>query len=264
VRLIRNQNTVPWHCAARGRRTGRERRSILGLSLCAVAAALVAACIAVPCHAADFSDFVSLNDPSDGASRQNSLFVFYGRMSTTNLGSTLFFNSVPLFTDAITGQKYDNFIAGAAYQRDFYRIDGFVIAAEIGIADRFGHYIDCCEPSSPTVYTSTIVNSGELWLGPAFRYESIVLFNELRVIPGFTVGFSAVTNSIGTELDREQSENGNATLLGYLGVEVAFSLMNFPALEFVIREHHRSGMNKLLGNMMEGYNANVAGFRYRF
>jgi hypothetical protein len=240
-------------------------KSTRRVRLCARIAAFIAAFLAIECHAAELSDFISPIDLSGGASRQNSLFVFGGRMSTTNLASTAVYNEFPLATTAITGQKYDNFIAGAAYQRDFYRLGGFVIAGEIGVADRFGHYIDCCEPSSPTVFTSSVVNSGELWLGPAFRYESIVLFQELRVIPGFTVGFSAVTNSIGTELDREQAEPGrNAHFLGYLGFEVAFSLMSLPALELVIGEHHRSGMNGIFGKMLEGYNANVAGFRYRF
>lgn len=229
-----------------------------------VAVALVAVCMAMPCHAADFSDIISFNDPTNGASRPNSVLLFYGRMSTTNLGSTLVFNEFPLGTHAITGAKYDNFIAGGAYQRDVFRYGGGVIAAEIGIADRFGHYQDCCIPSAPTVYVSRDVNSGEFWAGPAFRYESILLFDQLRINPGITFGLSAVTNSIGTELGREQSENGHAALLGYLGFEVAFSLVQYPALEFVVREHHRSGAAGTFGHMAEGYNANVFGFRYRF
>jgi hypothetical protein len=225
---------------------------------------LFAVCIAMQCRAADFSDIVSLKDPTNGASRQNSILLFYGRLSTTNLGSTLVYNEFPVGTTAITGQKYDNFIAGGAYQRDVFRYGGAVIAGEIGIADRFGHYQDCCIPSSPTVYVSHDINSGEIWAGPAFRYESIVFFNQLRVIPGVTGGLSAVTNSIGTELDREQSRNGNASVLFYLGLEVAFSFVEFPALEFVVQEHHRSGAQNTLGHMAEGYNANVFGLRYRF
>jgi hypothetical protein len=217
-----------------------------------------------PGRAADWSDIISFNDPTNGAARQNSILLFYGRLSTTNLGSTLVFNEFPLGTTAITGQKYDNFIAGGAYQRDVFRYGGAVIAGEIGIADRFGHYQDCCIPSSPTIYVAHDVNSGEIWAGPAFRYESIVLFNQLRVIPGVTGGLSAVTSSIGTELDRVQSRNGDGTLLFYLGLEVAFSFVELPALEFVVEDHHRSGAQNTLGHMAEGYNANVMGFRYRF
>ena len=93
-----------------------------------------------------------------------------------------------------------------------------MIAGEIGIADRFGHYAVCCDASGPgqTVITSGIVNSGEFWFGPAIRYESLVLFDALRVIPGITVGFSATTNSIGKERQRELT-----TLAESLGVEAA-------------------------------------------
>jgi len=100
--------------------------------------------------------------------------------------------------------------------------------------------------------------------GPAFRYESVVLFNELRVVPGITAGFSTVTNSIGAEEGHVNFYNGNATFLGYLGFGVGFSLVSAPALELVIEEHHRSGADGLLGHIHEGYNANVVGLRYRF
>jgi hypothetical protein len=232
--------------------------------------ALLSAGIAVMCmfcitasRAAEFSDFISVKDPVDTSALSNSIVGFYGRLSTTNLGSTFFFNTVPLFTTAITGQRYDNFIAGLTYQRDFLRYQGLVIAAEVGVADRFGHYKNCCAPDL-VVYSSSYVDSGEFWFGPSLRYESIILFNTLRVVPGFTFGFSAVTNSIGTEHDRELDLGGNATLLGYLGFDLNFSLVDLPQWEFVLEEHHRSGANKLLGHMMEGYNANVAGVRYRF
>jgi hypothetical protein len=35
-------------------------------------------------------------------------------------------------------------------------------------------------------------------------------------------------------------------------------------LEFVVAVHHRSGADHTFGNFGEGYNANVAGLRYRF
>jgi hypothetical protein len=232
--------------------------------LCAMAAVLVTACTAVHSRAADFSDYVSLVDQVDGASRQNSVLVFGGRMSTTNLASTLLFNSVPIFGLTPYHPYYDNYTVGGAYQRDVYRIGGFVIAGEIGIDDRFGHYSSCCAPVEPTVISSNILNSGELWLGPAFRYEAIVLFDTLRITPGFTAGFSAVTNSIGAEEGHVIFYSGNATFLGYLGFEAAFSFVSAPALELVIAEHHRSGADGLLGRIHEGYNSNVAGLRYRF
>jgi hypothetical protein len=242
-------------------RDGPAWRALLSAKM----VALFVACMAARCHAADISDFISFNDPTDGASRLNSVFVFYGRLSTTNLGSTLFFNELPLFTNGITGQRYDNFIAGASYQRDVYRLGGFVFSGEVGIADRFGHYKDCCVPSAPSIYTSGTLNSFEFWAGPAFHYDAIMLFQTVLVTPGITGGLSAVTSSIGTEYDRETTDvGGNATLLFYLGVDLGFSLVSFPQLELVIEAHHRSGANKLLGHMEEGYNANVAGLRYRF
>jgi hypothetical protein len=241
-----------------------QRKPVLPALLGAAVAVVCMLCIAAQSRAAEFSDFISVKDPVDTSELKNSIFGFYGRLSTTNLGSTLFFNEFPLFTDAITGQRYDNFIAGLTYQRDFFRYQGLVIAAEVGIADRFGHYKDCCVPSAPTVYSSSYINSGEGWFGAAVRYESIILFNTLRMVPGITFGFSAVTSAIGTEYDREQALNGDATFLGYLGIDLNFSLVSLPEWELVIEEHHRSGANKLLGHMMEGYNANVAGLRYRF
>ena len=61
-----------------------------------------------------------------------------------------------------------------------------------------------------------------------------------------------------------RNEPGNATFLGYLGFDVAFSLVGLPEWELVIEEHHRSGAHQLFGHLYEGYNANVVGLRYRF
>jgi hypothetical protein len=224
-----------------------------------IAAALLAACIAVPCQAADISDWVSFNSPRTD-SLLNSVFAFGGRMSTTTFGDTLVFNTFPLATPLVS-PSFDNYIIGTAYQRELYRYRGFVLGGEIGLADRFGNYAQCC---SPVVLSSSILNSGELWFGPAFRYDAIVLFNQLRVIPGMTFGFSATTNSIGVEREREITNPGNARLLGYLGPEIAFSTLNMSELELVISMHHRSGADHTFGNFGEGYNANVVGLRYRF
>jgi hypothetical protein len=214
--------------------------------------------------AADFSDFISVNDPTDGAARQNSLMLFGGVMSTTNLGSTLLFNTVPNFGMQPYHPHYDNDIIGLTYQRDVYRLGGLVVAGEIGVADRFGHYAECCAPIEQTIMSSGLLNSGELWFGPAIRYEALVLGNTVRVVPGFTAGFSVVTNSIGAEEGKVQRYQGDGTFLGYLGFDVAFSLVSLPAWELVIEEHHRSGADGTFGKLYEGYNANVAGLRYHF
>jgi hypothetical protein len=227
-------------------------------------AAVFAALFTVQCRAADFADFVSATDTTDGASRQNSVMIFGGRMSSTNLASTLLFNRVSRFGLSPYQPYYENYIAGGVYQRDVYRLGGLAIAGEMGLADRFGHYTDCCAPIEKTTTSSSIVNSGELWFGPAFRYEAIVFFKTVRFVPGITAGFSLVTNSIGAEEGHVEFYHGNATFLGYLGFEAAFSLVSAPALELIIEEHHRSGADGLFGKLHEGYNANVVGLRYRF
>lgn len=254
-----------------GENRGGPRRRLPRVGLCAAALTVN---LGTQGQAADLSpaqdvSWISLQPiPSFGASHPNSILLFGGAMSTTNFGSTLVFNTFPVFTTSIAGQDYDNFIIGAAYQRDLYSFpSGFVVAGEVGIADRFGHYAVCCDASGPgqTVLTSGIVNSGELWFGPAVRLESVVLFNTVRIIPGFTGGFSFATDSIGKERERElTTPGGNARILGYLGPELGFSMVNAPEWELVFEMHHRSGANKTFGNLMEGYNANVGGIRYRF
>ena len=91
----------------------------------------------------------------------------------------------------------------------------------------------------------------------ALRFSS-----SLAVGPGF--GVSAISKSVGIEAQREADVHGNATLLGYLGPELAFSLLPYPNLEVVYRLQHRSGALGRIGNMWEGANANVFGLRYRF
>jgi hypothetical protein len=238
-----------------------QRRSAVHALLAVVAAALMLAGIAVQGHAADLPDWATFVEPPADTSHLNYVFVFGGRMSTSNFGSTLVYNTFPVFTGALTPPNYDNYIVGGAYQRDFYRYGGIVIAGEVGIADRFGHYAECC---STIVMSSSMLNSGEFWFGPNFRYDAIVLFNRLRVVPGMTFGFSLTTNSIGAEREREITEHGDARFLGYLGPEVAFSLVSAPQWELVLRMQHRSGADRTFGHLMEGYNANVAGLRYRF
>jgi hypothetical protein len=61
--------------------------------------------------------FLKVNAP-DALLRPDSIFVFGGALSTSGLGSTLKFN-----LDQPAGIiKYDNYIAGAAYNHDFYKL----------------------------------------------------------------------------------------------------------------------------------------------
>ena len=108
------------------------------------------------------------------------------------------------------------------------------------------------------------VNSEELWVGPRVSHEGFVLFDTVRVAGATTWGLSFTNNSIGFERGREIAWNGSARTLFYFGPEIIVSLQRFSDVEFVYRLHHRSGANGTLGNLREGYNANVFGIRYKF
>ena len=208
----------------------------------------------------------SLQDPvpvlkanaPDALLRPDSIFVFGGALSTSSLGSTLKFN-----LDQPAGTiKYDNYIAGAAYNHDFYKLGfGFTLGVEVGIADRFGHYALCC---NTIIKSSSLLNSGELWAGPRISFDGFVLFDTIRIAGAATTGFSFTTDSIGRERERELAYGGSARALIYFGPEIIISMVNHPELEFVYREQHRSGANGTFGKMREGYNANVFGVRYKF
>ena len=189
---------------------------------------------------------------------KHSFFVFGGRMSSTDIWSTAIYN---LNDPNGRIQNYDNYIVGAAYQRDFIRLGGaFLIGAEIGLADRFGNYPLCCHP---VITSPSVVHSAELWSGLSLRYEALTV-SQVRFSPGIVWGLSAITSPIGQELEQAIGRNGNATILFYLGLEGAFSLVNFPSTELVFRVHHRSGAFGTIGGMKEGNNSNVIGLRYRF
>jgi hypothetical protein len=216
------------------------------------------------CDAADLDPLIpSSAEQSAPASRPNSILMFAGRMSTTSFGNTLLFN----LDENGSGPHYDNYIVGAAYDRDLVDLGhGFYFGVEVGIADRYGNYKQCC---NPIVLSSSILQSAELWAGPQIRYAGILLFDVVRIGGGVTFGLSAATASIGTEAEREVQAPGNARLLYYLGPELDFSTPRLPNIEFVLKVQHRSGGKLVpvlptLGNLAEGYNANVAGIRYRF
>lgn len=204
--------------------------------------------------------FSYLLTPFKLASQPNlkqSVFVFAGRTNSGNLGST--------FTHGIGAPEkifYDNYIVGGAYQRDFLQFNsGLLIGAEIGFADRFGHYSTCCDP---IFYSDRIRHSAELWGGVSFRHQGPTLFDTIRISPGFVFGLSAISNPIGQEGMHQVDHQGSAELLFYLGFDLAFALAQFPNTELVLRIHHRSGAYGTLGGMKEGNNANVIGIRHRF
>ena len=165
------------------------------------------------------------------------------------------------------GPYYDNFIVGAAYDRDLLDFShGFYLGVEVGIADRYGKYKACCDP---IVMSNSIVQSAEVWTGPQIRYAGVLLFDLVRVGAGVTFGLSVATHSIGNELGWQIADASCARVLYYLGPEIDFSTPSIPNLEFVLKLQHRSGGKTVpivptLAGFGEGYNANVAGVRYRF
>jgi len=188
---------------------------------------------------------------------KQSVFGFAGRTNSGNLGSTFAFGSgapEPMF--------FDNYIIGGAYQRDFVQFNsGVLIGAEVGFADRFGHYSLCCDR---VVHSNQVAHSAEVWGGISFRHEGLALFDAIRISPGFVFGLSAISNPIGQEALHQLDRQGSANVLFYLGFDLAFALANSPNTELVIRIHHRSGGYGTLGGLKEGNNANVVGIRHRF
>ena len=188
---------------------------------------------------------------------KQSVFGFAGRMDSGNLGSTFVYGY-----GAPERIFYDNYIVGGAYQRDFFQFkSGLLIGAEVGLADRFGHYSICC---NTIVYSNSLVQSAELWAGASFRTNGIALFDTIKVSPGFVFGLSLISNPIGQEGENQITHQGSAKMLFYLGFDLAFALTKLPDTELVFRIQHRSGAYGTLGAMKEGNNANVIGIRQRF
>ncbi len=205
-------------------------------------------------------DFSYLLTPFKLASQPNlqqSVFVFGGLTNSGNLGSTFVYGA-----GAPEAKFYDNYIVGGAYQRDLLQFNsGILVGAELGLADRFGHYKICCDT---IVFSNNLVHSAELWGGVAFRHQGIALFDAVRISPGLVFGLSAISNPIGQEAEHQIVHQGSAKVLFYLGFDLAFALANSPNTELVFRIQHRSGGYGTLGAMKEGNNANVVGIRQRF
>ncbi len=141
----------------------------------------------------------------------------------------------------------DNYVIGLGYQCYPWSADDWHLGGEIGVANRFGNSY-----------------SAEVWFGPTLRYDGILLCDFLRITPSMTAGLSAVTESMGHERTREITRQGDASFLFYLGPEIAISAPAYSNIEVFYRLHHRCGGGQTLGNLSEGYNANVIGLRLRF
>lgn len=170
--------------------------------------------------------------------RRDRVMVFGGAMMEGHFpGSSL----IPF------GSGFDgNAIAGVAYSRRLYEFsNGIEIGAEAGLAARFGRDL-----------------TGEAWAGFSVGHEGFQ-FGRVTVAPAVVLGLSAVTTASGIEA-RRAGKDGDATLLFYLGPEIALRHQRFPNVELVYRIHHRSGAWNALGNMRDGYNGNIIGLRFGF
>lgn len=216
-----------------------------------------------------------LQPPSEAArTRPNSVLLFGGRLSTTDLPSTLLFNLNYTPHGGPHGAKpaFDNNIVGVDYERDLLELaHDLRLRAEGGIDDRFGHYLVCCVtllPHDPLVADRTsrtrgLTQSFELWAGGKVRWENFKLGGVNLEVAG-TVGLSGVNRTIGRERQRAIDQHGNAHVLGFVAPELGVSLERVPHFELVVRVMHRSGAGGAFGGMREGYNADVVGLRYAF
>lgn len=170
---------------------------------------------------------------------EHSLFTFGGAMADGDMAES----ANPF------GVDYEGHpIFGIGYQFFPYSIGSVKLGLEAGLAGRFGGN-----------------TNAEIWGGVVGRYDAIEIANTVRIIPSFTFGLSHVTETMnGREKKNEETRDGDASTLFYLGPELSFSTVSHPELEVFWRLHHRSGAWGTLGDMHGGSNANVVGVRYNF
>jgi hypothetical protein len=201
-----------------------------------------------PPEAEDWADDLRGRSSAAGAGRMGdgpacstpfeAIFVFGGAYTTESMGDT---------ADVLKADYDGNYVIGLGYQHFHWSLRHLHAGCEFGLAGRFGHDY-----------------SAEIWGGPTLRYDGIILARRLRVISSFTAGFSVVNKAMGVELLRERAHDGDASLLFYLGPQIGISTTAHPNVELFYRLHHRSGASRTLGGLVEGYNANVVGLRFRY
>ncbi|MBO0140859.1 hypothetical protein JZX87_06700 [Agrobacterium sp. Ap1] len=176
---------------------------------------------------------------AEGTEVEHSLFTFGGAMVDGDMAES----ANPFGVD-----YEDHPIFGIGYQVFPYSIGSVKLGLEAGLAGRFGGN-----------------TNAEIWGGVVGRYDAIEIANTIRIVPSFTFGLSHVTETMkGREKKNEETRDGDASTLFYLGPEVSFSTVSRPELEVFWRLHHRSGAWGTLGDMHGGSNANVLGVRYNF
>lgn len=167
------------------------------------------------------------------------LTVFSGKYTTKSMARTF---------DLLSVEYENNYLVAAAYGRDIIPVwRDLLLGPEIGAACRFGDR-----------------TSLEIWGGVFLRHKGATIGRSVTIEPALTLGLSAIDKAIGIERTRQETQDGNARVLFYLGPEVAFSFPRNEQWAVVYRLHHRSGGFRVLGNLKGGHNANTLGIRYRF
>ena len=207
--------------------------------------------------------------PGSSAGR-NSLLGYWGRLSTTDMASSMLYNLN--YTPTQGKPPFDNDTLGVVFQHDLGQVASNLRGLlDMGIAERYGHYLVCClqvpdqvpHPDTTVRFDSRIFST-EVWIGGTLRRERYRLGSYTHVEFAVTLGFSGETRTIGRERQREMDKGGNAHFLTYVAPELGFSFDSLPRWEFVLRDPHRSGFFGTFGNMREGYNADTIGARYFF
>lgn len=166
------------------------------------------------------------------------VFIMGGRMAETDMGQTLF---------PFTASYEDTIVLGAGYQEFFAEpFEHFRLGVELGAAARIGSE------------TTT-----EIWGGVVGRYEGFVIDNALRVTPSLTFGASLVSDTMGTEAEREAHDGLPGDLLFYFSPEISLSTLEHPESEVFWRLHHRSGAWNSFGGGGSA-NATMIGIRTSF
>lgn len=172
-----------------------------------------------------------------GPGSDENVFIMGGPFSSEHFGGTFRFWE-PHYES--------NFFAGAGYQRFLYSHDGGMkLGVEAGVGARLG-----------------VRSSLEAWAGGVIRFD-IIQLGDFSIAPALTAGLSVVTDTIGEETLRARQLGIQPHVLYYLGPEMSVSHAEVPSVEILARVQHRSGGFGTIAPI-DGSNAAVLGFRYRF
>ncbi len=182
------------------------------------------------------------SDPNAGLSdADRNVFFFGGRFHSESFYDSPLVWQIPY---------EDSYFLGAGYQEFFFRSDwSFSLGFEVGVGGR----LDLHGPDSL-----------EVWSGLVFRHDGFVLFDSFRMSPALTVGFSAVTDTVGSETIRHAEIGYDGKLLVYLGPEIAVTPLDNPNVEGFFRVQHRSGAFGLIVDKLNGSNSVNLGVRFKF